>query len=147
MFITLLQVSNHVISWKLWKVAEIKTLSCHMYKVISLSKSRVCNFSNKNLIRVLWPLTTCPAYIFTLLHGLNHYLENYRSCRDINPIMPCVYDKFSLVNQGYVTLPIIIWSESFDLYAHAKCISLLWCKFQTITLKIVGGVAETRTVQ
>ena len=37
----------------------------------------------------------------------------------------------------------IIRSEFCDLYAHAQSISLLWCEFQTITLKTEGGVGET----
>ena len=36
-------------------------------------------------------------------------------------------------------------SEFYDLYAHAQSISLLWSKFQTITLNTVG-VAETQTI-
>ena len=34
-------------------------------------------------------------------------------------------------------------SEFCDLYARAQSISFLWCKFQTITMKTVEGVAET----
>ena len=43
-------------------------------------------------------------------------------------------------------MTIIIQSEFCDLYAHAQSISLLRCKFQTITLKTVGEVGETLTV-
>ena len=39
-----------------------------------LSKSRVCNSSNNNLIGVLWPLCTCPVYILTLLQISSYYL-------------------------------------------------------------------------
>ena len=52
-----------------------------MYKAKILSKPRVCNSSNKTLIRVLWPLCTCPAYILTLLQISNYYLENCRLLR------------------------------------------------------------------
>ena len=43
------------------------------------------------MIRILWPLCTCPAYILTLLQVSNHYLENYRSWADTNLTMPIVY--------------------------------------------------------
>ena len=47
-----------------------------------------------------------------------------------------------LVNQGYVTLAIIIRSEFYDIYANALPIFLLCCKFEIIILKTVE-VAET----
>ena len=71
-------------------IAEIQTLLCHVYKAIFQSKSRVCNSSNVNLIRALWPLCTCPAYTLTLLQVSNHYFENCRSCGDTNLTMPHV---------------------------------------------------------
>ena len=46
------------------------------------------------------------------------------------------------VNQRYITLPLITWSKFCDLYAYPQSIFLIWCKFQTITLKTVGGLAE-----
>ena len=53
--------------------------------------------------------------------------------------------KINVLNQGYVTVTIIIIQSEFcDLYAYAQSISLLWYKFQTITLKTVE-VAATQT--
>ena len=50
-------------AWKTVEVVETQTLLCHVYTTKFMSKSRVCNSSNKNMIRVLWPLCTYPAYI------------------------------------------------------------------------------------
>ena len=41
-------------------VVETQTLLCHVYKAKFLSKSKLCNSSNKNLIRILYPSCTCP---------------------------------------------------------------------------------------
>ena len=57
----------------------------------------------KNLIRFLWPLCICPAFILTLLQVSNHYLENCRNCRDKNPTMPRVQGKFSKCKISRVT--------------------------------------------
>ena len=128
------------------KVADTWTILCNVYKTKFLSKSRLHNSTIYILNRVLWPLCTSSVYILTLVQVSNHYLENYRrSCGNTNPTMPCVLDNFpgkSRVSNS----PIIIRSEFFDLYAHVQSICLLWCKFQTITLKTVGGVAEMRTL-
>ena len=69
------------------EVAETQTLLCHVYKAI-LSKSKVCNSSNKKLIRFLRLLYTCPAYILTLLQVSNHLENCRRTCRDMHPTMP-----------------------------------------------------------
>ena len=112
-----------------------------------LSKSRVCNSSNKCLIRVLWPLCTCQAHILTLLQVSNHYSENYmRSCGDMNPLW-CVYMAIFLCKSREVcNSSIKNWSEFCDLYAHVQPIFLLCCKFQIIILKTAGEVAETWTL-
>ena len=55
-----------------------------MYKTNFLSKSRVCNSNNNNVIRVVWLLCTCLVHSFTMVQVSNHYLENCRSCRDTN---------------------------------------------------------------
>ena len=101
----LLQVSNQSLEncRNCWDTALLR----HAYEAKFLSKSRVWNSSNINLIRVLWPLCTCPIYILTLLQVSNHYLENCRSCG-----------------------------------AHVQSIFLLCCKFLIIILKTVG-VVET----
>ena len=54
---------------------EIQTLLGHVYKAKFLRNSRVFNAGNKNLVRVLWPLCICPAYVLILLQVSNHYLE------------------------------------------------------------------------
>ena len=55
-----------------------------------LSKSRVCNSTNNNSIKVLWPLCTCSAYILTMVQVSNHYLENCRrSSGDTNSTLKC----------------------------------------------------------
>ena len=83
--LTLLQI----IILKTAEVAETRPLLCHVHKAIFLSKSRVCSSSDKSLIRVLWSLRTCPAYILTLLQVSNHYLENCRGCWDTNSTIKC----------------------------------------------------------
>ena len=101
-------------------VAETRTLLCHEYKATFQSKSRVCNSSNKKLIRVPWPLCTCPAYILTLLQDSNHYLENCSSsCRETNPTMPYVQAIFQSKSSPCNS------SKFCDLYAHAH----LYCYF------------------
>ena len=42
-----------IITLKTVEVAKTRSLPCHVYKVIFLNKSRICNSSNENLIRVL----------------------------------------------------------------------------------------------
>ena len=122
---------------------ETRTLLCHVYKAIFLSKSQACNSSNKTLIRVLWPFCTCPAYILTLLKVSNHYHENCRSCRD-TALLGHTYVANLLNISRLCNSSNKIWSEFCDLYAYAQPISLLCCKFQIIRLKTAGEVAETR---
>ena len=103
-----------------------------------LSKS----LSNKNLIIILWPSCT----IFLLCCKFQITILKTVEVAETRTMLGHVYKVIFLVNQGYVTLTIIIQSEFYDLSTHAQSISLLWCKFQTLTLKTVGGVAETWTV-
>ena len=57
------------------------------------------------MIRVLWPLCTCPAYILSFLQLSNHYLETVEVAETWT--LPChMYKENFLVNQGYVTLAI-----------------------------------------
>ena len=57
---------------------------------VGCSKSRVCNSTNNNSIRDLLPLCTCSVYIFTIVQGSNHYLDNCRkSYGDKNNTMKC----------------------------------------------------------
>ena len=72
-----------------WLCRFIILNKCHMYKAKFLSKSRICNSNNKNLIRIMWPLGSCQAYILTLLQDSNNCLENCRrSCWNTNPSIP-----------------------------------------------------------
>ena len=57
------------------RVAETRTLICHVYKTNFLSKSRVYDSNNNYSIRGLWPSCTCSVYILTIVQVLNHYLE------------------------------------------------------------------------
>ena len=52
---------------KIVEVAETQALLCHVCKAIFLNKLRVCNSSNKHLIRVLWPLCTAQPTCVVLL--------------------------------------------------------------------------------
>ena len=107
------------------EVAETRYLLCHVYKVIFLNKSRICNSSKENSIRVLSRLCTCPAYL-TTVQVSNYYLECSRSCGDGNRTMACVYDFFK-VNHGYAYQRLTVHSEFCDPCAHAQSIFLLWC--------------------
>ena len=107
---TLLQISNHYL-----EVAVTWTLLCHVYKAKFLYNSKVCNSINKNLIRILWSLCICRAYILTLPQASNHYLENCRWSCEIQTLL-CHMNK---TNFRYVTLWTIIWSELCDLYAQS----------------------------
>ena len=100
------------------EVAETGTLLYNVYKAIFLSKSRVCNSSNTYVIRVLWPLYTCLAYILTLLQVSNHYLENCRrSCEATNLAMPCVLEIFFVI-QGYVTETRTLLCHLYDKFTN-----------------------------
>ena len=94
--IFLLCCKFQILILKAVEVTETQTLLCHVYKAkFLLNKSRVCNSTNNNSIRVLWPLCICLLCIFMhmliMVQVSNHYLENYRRiCGDTNPTMPCV---------------------------------------------------------
>ena len=63
--LTLLQVSNHYLEI-IEKVAETRPLLCHVYKVIFLNKSRICNSSNVNSISsVTFMHMPCLSYYST----------------------------------------------------------------------------------
>ena len=122
-----------------------------MYKTNFLSKLRVCNTSNNNLIEVLWPLCIYSVYILTLVQ-----VPNYITLKTVGGVAEtwhfyamCIRQIF-WVNQGYVTLTIIIWSELFDLYAYAQSLRVYPSYGESfklsITLKTVGGVEEIRTL-
>ena len=89
-----------IIILKTVEVTEAWTLLYRVNKPKFLRKSRVCDYSKKKLIRILWPLCTCPANILTLLQVSNRYLVNCRSYGDTNPYCAmCIRSYFS-VNQG-----------------------------------------------
>ena len=126
------------------EVAEMRALLCHMYKVIFLNKSRICNSSNENSIRVLSGLCTCPAYL-TTVQVSNYYLENSRSCGDRNRTMACVYEFF--LRKSWVCHS-----------TNNSSIRVLWplctCSVYILTmvlvsthiLKTIGEVVETYTI-
>ena len=101
------------------------------------SKSRVCNSSNENLSEL------CDIYAHALLIYLPLFWKLQKLPRHKPYYAMCMRQNF-WVNQGYVSLAKKIWSELCDLYAHAQPILLVCCKFLIITLKTVGGVAETQ---
>ena len=131
------------LSWKLYKMQRHSPTICHVYEAKFLSKSRVCNSSNKIFIRVLWPLCTCPAYILTFLQVSNHYLENcWRSkYGNMKPTSPYVQasiflSKSRVCNSSNKSLIKVLWP---------LCTFLFCCNFQIIILKTVGEVVETQT--
>ena len=122
----------------LWTKSKKKS-----YFINILSKSRVCNSTNENLMRVLWPLCPCPACILTLLQVSNHYLENCKNCWDPNPT--CHVYEARFISKSWVCNASNRKMIRY-LYADAQPICLLCCKFLNITLKTEGGIAETRTL-
>ena len=73
-----------------------------------------------------------PRHILSLLQVSYYYLENCRrNCGDTN-LLCNVYKTNFLIKSR-----VIIRSEYCDLYAHPLSTSLLWYKFQNITLKIL----------
>ena len=74
-------------------------------------------------------------------------LKTVRVVAETRTLLYHMYDKLSIkVNQGYASLTMIIRSEFCNIYAYAQPLSSLLCKFQSITLKTIGGVTETQTV-
>ena len=89
------QMDAHVRKYDTWKnynaLLHFMAGTCNVYEAVFLSKSRVCNSSNKTFIRVLWPLCICTAYILTLLQVSNHYLENCREIAETQTLLCHVY--------------------------------------------------------
>ena len=73
--IFLLCCKFQIIILKTVEVAETRILPCHVYKTNFLSKSRVCNSYNNNLIRILWPLCTCSVDLLTMMQISNITLK------------------------------------------------------------------------
>ena len=89
-FIFLLCCKFQIISLKTVEVAKTWALYA-MYRSHFYVNQGYVTLAIKILIKVLWPLCTCPGYILTLLQVSNHYFENcWGSCGDTNPNMPCV---------------------------------------------------------
>ena len=82
------------------------------------------------------------SYIAASFKSLSWKLQKLRRHK---PYYAMFMRQIFLVNPGYVTLAIKIWSEFCDLHAHALPIFLLCCKFQIIILKTVQ-VGETQTI-
>ena len=81
---SVMQVSNH--NHESCRSSETWTRLCNVNMANCLVMNRVCNSSNKKMIRDTRPLYTCPFYILTLLYILNHYFENCRKrSGDTNP--------------------------------------------------------------
>ena len=68
-----------------------------------LSKPRVCNSSNENLIILLWHLCTFPVYVLTLLQVSNHYLENCRRSSETPTLLCHVYKAMFRSKLRYVS--------------------------------------------
>ena len=128
--LTLLQVLNHYFE-TVGEVAETRTLLCQVYKAKFLSKYRECNSSNE-----IWSefcdFCAHAQPIFLLCCKFQSII--FETEGEVAGRKP-YYVMWWLRHQRYITLPLIIWSEFYDIYAHAQSICLLWYKFQTINYR------------
>ena len=131
--IYLLSCRFQIIILKTVEVAVTWTLLRHAYKAKWLSKSRVYNYSNKNLIRVLWPLCTCPACIVILLKVSNLTLKTVGEVAETWTLLCHVYkanflNKSRIHNSSNKNLIRVLWPLYICLYVYfvASFKSLTW---------------------
>ena len=127
------------------EVAETRTLLCHMYKT-----SFWVNTGYVTLAIKFWS-ELCDHYanaqpIILLCCRFEIIILKTVEIAGTRTLLCHVFKSLFLSNSRVGNLAIIIRPVFCDLYAHAQSVFLLWCKFQTITLKTVGEVAVTRTV-
>ena len=105
--LTMVQVSNHYFK-NCREVVETRTLLCHVYKTIFLSKTRVCN-SSKTFWSEFCVLYAHSNPIFLLCcESQKSVLKTVGEVEETRTLLFHVYKTNFLLHKGYVILPMVI---------------------------------------